>query len=62
MYDTTCMTHNWLSKFNGVYTVIQVVHIKFVKVALTDYLALRSSRKMIKEQVAAAAGQEKGGK
>ena len=56
------MTHNWLSKFNGVYTVIQVVHIKFVKVALTDYLALRSSRKMIKEQVAAAAGQEKGGK
>ena len=47
LYDTTCMTHNRLSNFYGVYTIIQVVHTKFIKVVLTDYSAFRSSSKMI---------------
>ena len=46
-YDTTCMTHNQLSNFYGIYNIIQVVHIKFIKVILTDYSAFRSSSKMI---------------
>ena len=56
-YDTTCMTHNRLSNFYGVYTIIQVVHTKFIKVVLTDYSAFRSSSKMIWEQAEAAASQ-----
>ena len=47
LYDTTCMTHNRLSNFYGVYTIIQVVHTKFIKVVLTDYSAFSSSSKMI---------------
>ena len=50
MFDTTCMTHNRLSNSKGVYTIIQVVHIKFIKVALTDY----SVQEKLEEQVAAA--------
>ena len=41
LYDTTCMTHNRLSNFYGVYVIIQVVHNKFIKVVLTDYSAFR---------------------
>ena len=41
------MTDDRLSKFNGVYTIIQVVHTKFIKVVLTDYSAFRSSSKVI---------------
>ena len=41
------MTHNRFSNFYGIYTVIQVVHTKFIKVVLTDYSAFRSSCKMI---------------
>ena len=59
MYDTTCMTHNRLSNFYGIYTIIQVVHTKFIKVVLTDYSAFRSASKMIKEQAAATANQGK---
>ena len=59
MYDTTCMTHDRLSSFYGVYTNIQVVHTKFIKVGLTDYSAFRSSRKLISEQTAAAASEGK---
>ena len=33
---------------------MQVVHIKFMKIILTDYSALKSSSKMIQEQAAAA--------
>ena len=47
LYDTTCMTYNRLSHFYGVYTIMQVVHTKFIKVAPTDYSAFRSSGKMI---------------
>ena len=50
MFDTTCMTHNRLSNSKGVYTIIQVVYIKFIKVALTDY----SVQEKLEEQVAAA--------
>ena len=53
------MTHNRLSNFCGVYTIIQVVHTKFTKVVLTDYSGFRSSSKMTEEQVAAAASQGK---
>ena len=44
------MTHNRLSNSKGVYTIIQVVYIKFIKVALTDY----SVQEKLEEQVAAA--------
>ena len=54
LYDTTCMTHNQFSNFHCVYTIIQVVHTKFIKVVLTEYLAFNSLRKMIQEQAAAA--------
>ena len=37
------MTHNRLSNFYGVYTIIQVVHTKFTKVVLTDYSALKKA-------------------
>ena len=53
------MTHNRLSNFYGIYTIIQVVHTKFIKVVLTDYSAFRSASKMIKEQAAATANQGK---
>ena len=53
------MTHNRLSNFCGVYTIIQVVHTKFTKIVLTDYSGFRSSSKMTEEQVAAAASQGK---
>ena len=53
LYDTACMTHNRLSNFWGVYTIIQVVHTKFINVALTDYSAFKNPSKMIQEQAAA---------
>ena len=53
------MTHNRLSNFCGVCTIIQIVHIKFITVALADYSGFRSSSKMTEEQVAAAASQGK---
>ena len=59
LYDTTCMTHNLLSNFYGVYTIIQIVHTKFIEVVLTDYSVFRSSSKMAEKQVAAAASQGK---
>ena len=59
LYNTTCIIHNRLSNFYGVYTIIQVVHTKFIKVVLTDYSAFRSSSKMIEEQAPAAASQGK---
>ena len=46
LYNKTCMTHNRLSSFYDVYTIIQVVHTKLIKVVLTDYSAFRSSSKM----------------
>ena len=48
------MTHNRLSNFHCAFTIIQVVHAKFMKVARTDYSAFKSSRKMIQKQAAAA--------
>ena len=48
------MTHNWLSNFYSVYTIMQVVHAKFIKVVLTDYSAFKGSSKIIQEQAAAA--------
>ena len=53
------MTHNRLSNFYGVYTIIQIVHIKFTEVVLTDYSDFRSSSKITEEQVAAAVSQGK---
>ena len=47
------MTHNRFSKFHCVYTTIQVVHTEFIKVALTEYSAFKSSSKIIQEQAAA---------
>ena len=47
LYDKTCMTHNRLSNYYGVYSIIQAVQTKFIKVVLTDYSAFRSSSKMI---------------
>ena len=32
LYDTTCMKQNRCSRFCGVYTIIQVVHIEFIKI------------------------------
>ena len=55
LYDTTCMTHNRFSNFHCVYTIIQVVHTEFIKVVCTDYLAFKSSNKMIQEQSPATA-------
>ena len=54
------MNYNRLSNFYGIYSIIQFVHTKFIKVVLTDYSAFRSSSKMIEEQAAAAASQGKG--
>ena len=48
------MTHNRFSNFHCAFTIIQVVHTKFMKVARTDYSAFKSSRKMIQKQAAAA--------
>ena len=48
------MSHNWFPDFHCVYTIIQVVHTTFIKVALTEYSACKSSRKMLQKQVAAA--------
>ena len=48
------MTHNRLPDFHYVYTIIQVVHTTSIKVALTEYSACKSSRKMLQKQVAAA--------
>ena len=48
------MTQNWLSNFYGVYTIILVVHTKFIKVVLKDYSAFKSSNKLIQEQVGPA--------
>ena len=56
------MTHNQLSSPYGAYTIMQVVHTKFIKAVLTDYSPFSSSNKMIWEQAAAAASQGKGGK
>ena len=53
------MNYNRLSNFCGIYSIIQFVHTKFIKVVLTDYSAFRSSSKMIEEQAAAAASQGK---
>ena len=38
MYNTTCMTRNRLSNSCGVYTIIQVVHTKFIKLFLQLFL------------------------
>ena len=54
LYYTTCMTHNRLSNFNCVYTIIQVVHTGFIKVVLIKYSAFKSSSKVIQEQAALA--------
>ena len=59
MCDTTCVTHNRLSNFCGVYTIIQIVHTKLIEVVLTDYSGFKSSSKMTDEQVAVAASQGK---
>ena len=48
------MTHNRFSNFHCAFTIIQVVHTEFMKVARTDYSAFKSSRKMIQKQAAAA--------
>ena len=48
------MTLNRFSNFHWAYTIIQVVHTKFIKVVRTDYSAFKSSSKMIQEQAAAA--------
>ena len=48
------MTHNRFSNFHCAYTIIQVVHIEFIKVIHTDCSAFKSSRKMIQEQAAVA--------
>ena len=50
LYDTACMTHNWLSNFYGVYTIMQIVHTNFIKVVLTDYSGFTNSSKMIKNK------------
>ena len=44
----------WFSNFICVNTIIQVVHNEFIRVALTEYSAFKSSCKMIQEQVVAA--------
>ena len=54
LYDTTCMTHNRLSNFYSVYTIILVVQTNFIKVVLKDYSAFKSSNKIIQEQAAKA--------
>ena len=46
------MIHNPPSNFYGIYTIIQVVHTKFIKVVLTDYSVFKSSSKMIQKQAA----------
>ena len=48
------MTHNRVSGFHCIYSIIQVVHTEFIKVVLTEYSAFKSSSKMIQEQAAAA--------
>ena len=48
------MAHNWFSNFQCVYTIMQVVHIEFVKVVLAKYSAFKSLSKMNQEQAAAA--------
>ena len=47
LYDTTCMTHNWFSNFNRIYTIIQVAHTDFIKAGLTEYLAFKTLSEMI---------------
>ena len=32
LYEITCMTHNRLSNFHGIYTIMQVVHTKFIQI------------------------------
>ena len=54
MYDKICMTHNRLSNFYSVHTIMQVVLAKFIKVVLTDYSAFIRSSKIIQEQAVAA--------
>ena len=54
LYDTTCLTLNQFSDFHCVYTIIQVVHTEFIKVALTEHSAYKSWSKIIQEQVVAA--------
>ena len=55
LYDTTCMTQNRFSNFNCVCIIMQVVHIVFMKVDLSEYSAFKSSSKMIQKQAAVAA-------
>ena len=45
---------SWFSNFICVNTIIQVVHNEFIRFALTEYSAFKSSCKMIQEQVVAA--------
>ena len=54
LYDTTCMAHNRFSNFQCVYTITEVAHIEFIKVALTEYSAFEDLSKMSQEHVAAA--------
>ena len=54
LYDTTFMTDNRFSDFHCVYTIIQIVHTAFIKVALSEYSDCKSSSKIIQKQVAAA--------
>ena len=54
LYDTNCKTNNWFSDFHCVYTFIQVVHTRFIKVVRTECLACKNVSKMSQEQDAAA--------
>ena len=53
LYNTTCRTIGF-SNFHCVYTIIQVVHSKFIKIVLTEYSVFKSLSKISQKQVAAA--------
>ena len=52
--DTTCMTHHWFSDRHCIYTIIQVVHTKFIKLVHREYTDFKNLSKIIQEQAAAA--------
>ena len=43
------MNYNRLSNFYGIYSIIQFVHTKFIKVVLTDYV--KEKKKENKESI-----------
>ena len=53
------MTHNRFSDSHCVYTFIQVINTKFIKVVRTKYSAFKSSNKISQEQAAPALVTEK---